>query len=72
MWDGFGTCTSNVETWSSGKICATRDVTLKDLSVSANWDLFLNRISVVPGRQQVQCVDCIWQPCVLGAQEWLT
>lgn len=55
-----------------GEFCATRDVTLKDLSVCGNWDLFLNRIYVIPGGQQVLCVDCIWQPCVLGTQEWLT
>jgi hypothetical protein len=55
-----------------GEFCATRDVTLKDLSVSGNWDLFLNRIYELPGGQQVLCVDCIWQPCVLGTQEWLT
>lgn len=62
-------------TWKQrvrGEFCATRDVTLKDLSVSGNWDLFLNRIYVIPGGQQVLCVDCIWQPCVLGAREWLT
>jgi hypothetical protein len=44
---------------------------VKDLSVSGNWDLFLSRIDVIPCGQQV-CVDCIWQPCVLGTQEWLT
>ena len=47
-------------------------LTLKDFSVSGNWDLFLDRIYVIPGGQQVLCVDCIWQPCVLGTQEWLT
>jgi hypothetical protein len=39
-----------------GEFCATRDVTLNDLSVSGNWDLFLDRIYVIPGGQQVLCV----------------
>ena len=32
-----------------GEFCATRDVTLKDLSVSGNWGLFLDRIYVIHG-----------------------
>jgi len=26
---------------------------------------------VIPGGQQVLCVDCIWQPCVLDTRDWL-